>query len=293
MIIVKLIGGLGNQMFQYSCGRFLANKHNTELKLDISGFDEQTNGTPRKYELGLFNIKAGFATENYIEFCKKTRKNKLPRVLRKILKQPKIIQGEYTQCFYHYNEDVAKLPDNVYLDGYWQSEKYFKPIENVIKQEFSLNHDISEENKKFLALIKSCNAVSLHIRRGDYVKDNNINNVHGTCSLDYYYNAINYIARKTQNPHFFLFSDDIEWVKNNIQINYPVTIIDCNNDSCGYFDMMLMKDCKHNIIANSSFSWWGAWLNSNDNKIVIAPQKWFNNFDADTKDLIPNLWVRL
>ena len=141
--------------------------------------------------------------------------------------------------------------------------------------------------------ISSSTPVSIHIRRGDYVNDSHTNSVHGTCGLDYYQNAMKLISGRVDKPTFFCFSDDIEWAKNKLHAQYPIIYVDHNGLDNASEDMRLMSQCKHNIIANSSFSWWGAWLNSNPDKIVIAPTKWFQKEDYDTRDLIPAGWIRL
>ena len=271
MIITKLIGGLGNQMFQYACGSSLADRFNAELKLDITGYETQVKLiTPRQYELGEFNITENFATQEEI-------------ISKKLFKEK----------HFHFDSEVLNLPDETYLNGYWQCEKYFKNIEKALRKEFTLKFSPDAKNIAFLEQIKTVNSVGLHVRRGDYANNEKTNSFHGLCSLDYYKQAIDYISENTKNPHFFLFSDDIDWVKENLISNYPMTMVDCNNSLQGHFDLSLMKNCKHNIIANSSLSWWGAWLNENSNKIVIAPKKWFNDIEINTDDLIPDRWIRL
>jgi hypothetical protein len=146
---------------------------------------------------------------------------------------------------------------------------------------------------KIAEQISRVNSVSLHVRRGDYVANLKVAAIHGLCSKEYYASAIKFISKKVERPHFFVFSDDINWVENNFKINYPCTYINQNFSNESYNDLRLMSLCQHNIIANSSFSWWGAWLNCNSEKIVIAPKKWFANSDKRCDDLIPEKWVRL
>jgi hypothetical protein len=136
-------------------------------------------------------------------------------------------------------------------------------------------------------------AVSIHVRRGDYVSDAGTNRFHGTCSVDYYHDAVDRISGFAPASHFFVFSDGIDWAKENLRLRQPVTYVDFNDGEKNYEDLRLMSLCKHHIIANSSFSWWGAWLNPNPDKIVIAPKKWFNDPSINTDDLIPNSWLRL
>jgi Glycosyl transferase family 11 len=178
------------------------------------------------------------------------------------------------------------------LDGYWQSEKYFIDCSKLIRKDFTFKNELDSYNLKLKSKIDKTNSVSIHIRRGDYVNNLNTNATHGLCSIDYYIKAVNYITERIESPYFFVFSDDIEWAKKNIMLNFPCQFISHNIGSKSYLDMQLMSLCKHNVIANSSFSWWGAWLNSNDNKIVIAPRKWFA-VNTDICDLIPSNWISL
>lgn len=292
MIIVKLIGGLGNQMFQYAAGRSLAYKYRTELKLDIRDFK---NYTLRNYDLSSFDIIESFATPFDLSRILFPSDRLAVKVFKSVTWNVFHIQPiKYIkELEYSFQQSFLKLSDNIYLDGYWQSEKYFLDIENIIRKEFSVVNPLTSTSKDLAGQIKNCEAVSLHVRRGDYVSDPKTNSVHGICGVDYYSNAIDMIRERIENPHFFIFSDDPEWACCNIKSDAPTTYVrhnDCSND---YEDMCLMRMCKHHIIANSSFSWWGAWLSENPEKIVIAPQKWFNSKNMDTRDLIPVKWHRL
>lgn len=287
MIISRLIGGLGNQMFQYAVGRSLAIANSCELKLDVSGFENYTlhNG----YELDIFNIKAGIANSKEVSRLVSKQSRLMRFVFRKlkIKKSTHFLEKSFT---FDHNLFDAKPP--VYLDGYWQSYKYFESIEPQLKQEFSLKNSISRLNLDISEQISSVNAVSVHIRRGDYVSNKHTNSVHGLCSLDYYRAAIQTITERVENPFFFIFSDDIAWIKDNLTTNSDTVYVDHNSGKQSYNDMYLMSLCQHHIIANSSFSWWGAWLGANAKKIVIAPKQWFVN-DTVTNDLIPKSWLRL
>lgn len=295
MIIVRLVGGLGNQMFQYALGRRLALINKTTLKLDKTELDlKPLSGTPRNYNLHVFNITENFATDEEIKKVKGvSTNNRAIGLLRKILsiKEKGAIISEKKD--YIFDPTVLKSGDNVYLQGYWNNEKYFRDIRKIILKDFTIKEPINKTNEATLNQIERNQSVSLHIRRGDYVKSKKTNQHHGTCSLEYYQKAIDLMAEKTKNPHFFAFSDDIEWVKTNLKTNYPVKYVDNNDDGHNYEDLRLMSACKHNIIANSSFSWWGAWLNQNPNKIVIAPKKWLNATDVDTSDVTPKEWIKI
>ena len=287
MIISRLIGGLGNQMFQYAAGRSLAVANNCELKLDISGFENYTlhNG----YELDVFNIKAGIANSKEVSRLVSTQS----RLMRFIYKKLRLKRNTHLlENGFAFNSNFFDVKPPIYIDGYWQSYKYFESIEPQLRQEFSLKSPLSELNLKISKKISSVNAVSVHVRRGDYVSNKQTNSVHGVCSLDYYRAAIQSIIGRVENPVFFIFSDDIAWVKDNLAISSGAVYVDHNSGRQSYNDMYLMSLCQHHIIANSSFSWWGAWLGSNPNKIVISPKQWFIN-DTITDDLIPKSWVRL
>ena len=287
MIISRLIGGLGNQMFQYAAGRSLAVANNCELKLDISGFENYTlhNG----YELDVFNIKAGIANSKEVSRLVSTQS----RLMRFIYKKLRLKRNTHLlENGFAFNSNFFDVKPPIYIDGYWQSYKYFESIEPQLRQEFSLKSPLSELNLKISKKISSVNAVSVHVRRGDYVSNKQTNSVHGVCSLDYYRAAIQSIIGRVENPVFFIFSDDIAWVKDNLTFSSHSVFVDHNTGKQSYNDMYLMSLCQHHIIANSSFSWWGAWLGSNVKKIVIAPKQWFTN-DTVTDDLIPKSWLRL
>ncbi len=292
MIIVKIIGGLGNQMFQYAFGRTLAEKYDTDLKLDVSEFETYRL---HKYSLGVFNIVEKFATpeevkriafEEYAPIVKYIRS----KLGKSVWKKSKSYKEEKR---FYFDPTVFDFGDDIYLEGYWQCEKYFKDIEDVIRKELTLNRSLDRKNREVSELMRDSNSVSLHIRRGDYVSNPDTKAALGICSLEYYKLCIEHISRDVENPHFFLFSDDIAWTKKNIEIDYPATVVDGNSADSNYADLFLMSNCKHNIIANSSFSWWGAWLNDNPDKIVIAPKTWFVNSPLTPRDIIPENWLRL
>ena len=295
MIVVKLMGGLGNQMFQYAIGRSLAEKINTELKLDLSFLLDRTprpHFTYRNYELAIFNIQESFSTTQEVDIFIDKAQEPLARLIQwmnKLIVDRKVVK----ERGFYFDPGVFNLTGHLYLEGYWQSEKYFKNIEKIIRQEFTFKCEPDLSNRQLLNKIESVEAVSVHIRRGDYVSDTITNQFHGVCGLEYYQQAIEKIAQEVHEPHFYIFSDNIDWAKKNIQLNFPTTYVTHNPPDKGYEDLRLMSHCKHHIIANSSFSWWAAWLNSNPEKIVIAPEKWFADITIDTTDLIPEGWIRI
>jgi hypothetical protein len=292
MIIVKLMGGLGNQMFQYAAGRCLAHLHKTELKLDLSYLnkDPQNKYTKREYKLDVFNLKAEFANENDIKPFLPLDRGKISNTLMRKLPilYSKVVANESGHKFM---KEFYSFPKHVYLNGFWQSEHYFEPVEDVIRQEFTIKESLSKENSELCNKIVSYNSVSLHIRRGDYITNTESNSYHGVCSLEYYEEAISYLKKTFNDPAIFVFSDDIEWAKVNLKTDVNVNFVEQNNP--GHIDMHLMALCKHNIIANSSFSWWAAWLNKNADKTVIAPIRWFADIHNTTPDIYPQNWIRL
>jgi len=290
MIIIYLKGGLGNQMFQYAAGRHLCEIHKTELKMDISAYDYDG---PLEYFLGPFNIQENFASPDEIKELTEIKRTKFQLQLHNLFhKHPKrprtFIRGNYS----YFNPDILKLPDNIYLEGYWCSEKYFAGIADIIRREFTIKTPQTGKDKKLSEMLTTSESVSIHIRRGDYVSDKVANQTHGTCGLDYYYCCIEHLVDLVKTPRFFVFSDNIEWCRNNLQLSYPVVFVDHNGLETAYEDLRLMSQCKHNIIANSTFSWWAAWLNPNDDKLVFASKKWFANEDKDSSDIIPAKWIR-
>jgi hypothetical protein len=291
MIIVRLLGGLGNQMFQYAAGRNLALTNNTELKLDITGYEKQTGITLRKYMLHVFNIQEKLASKSEIN---KLKKNSLIwKFVRKI--NPYFKNNSYIEekCF-HFDPNILDMSDNIYLNGSWQSEKYFSDISDIIRREFTFKNNLNKINNQILTTINGVNSVSLHIRRGDYVSNPVASQILGVLSLDYYNNALAFITKKVKDAQVFVFSDDIVWAKKNLKTTLPISFIDHHKENMvPHEDLMLMSCCKHHIIANSSFGWWGAWLSDNPQKIVVAPKRWFNNPNLNTKDLIPQDWITL
>lgn len=294
MIVARLTGGLGNQLFQYAAGQRLAQVRSAELKLDLTGLGNPDYRTVRHYELAPFNVMQSFATEEDIAKLTRPYSGLLPRLFHRITRKGERRPMSYIkEPHYHFDPRILDLPDGVYLDGYWQSERYFADIAGLIRKEATVREPLVGRNADLAREIADCQAVSLHVRRGDYVKDEITHRVHGVCGLDYYARAVTYIANRVNVPVFFIFSDDPAWARENIKLHHPMQIVDHNGPDHGYEDMRLMSLCRHHIIANSSFSWWGAWLNPLPDKIVVAPERWFNNYDADTRDLCPAGWVRL
>ena len=292
MIVTNIIGGLGNQMFQYAAGRALSLMNDQPLRLDVSTFDGYNlhNG----FELSrLFMGPMNLATSD--ELLNMLGWRAVPIIKRQLLKNLfSMLRGNrfIVEPHFQYWSGIHQVQTDAYLSGYWQSSKYFKGFENDIRADFVFKQILTDKNHEMASKILACNAVSIHVRRGDYVQNPNTLSTHGICSLDYYNLAIRHISKCIENPIFFVFSDDMAWVRKNFKIEFPYHHIDHNLGAESYNDMRLMSMCKHHIIANSSFSWWGAWLNPCLDKVVVAPDRWFVNA-TNTNDLIPNDWVRL
>lgn len=301
MIVLRIFGGLGNQLFQYAFGRKLSILKKEELFLDnYSGFFEDFYN--RAYQLNKFNIIERIADESNIPkfFFHHTEsvhlKGKIIRKLNLIFPYNKrrvlIEKGKGFNPIYL---DVSKTYD--YFIGYWQSFKYFDDIKDILQSEFEIKNELDEKNLNLVDKIRSSNSVGVHFRKlygfsnGKILKKHI--NVHGILSLEYYIKAIKYLNERIPNLHLFLFSDDHEWVKENINLSIPYTLVSHNDSSKNIEDLKLMSICKYNIIANSSFSWWAGWLNKDPKKIVIAPQKWYNNFSYSSSDLLPDEWIKL
>lgn len=289
MVIVKLMGGLGNQMFQYSLARALL-ANGKDVRIDCSGFQSQAKeDTVRNYELDRFNIKVDKASEEEVSHYN----NKIQKLLYYIqtitgFKISKLlIESEH--CYF---PQITQM-DEKYLIGYWQSEKYFTSIRDKLIQDFSFDDiQLSEKNVQLRNEILSVkNPVAVHIRGGDYNNSNNRSIYGNICTAEYYHKAFEYIESRLDDVIYYLFTNDLEWAKQIISLNTPqVKVVDWNIGEDSWIDMYIMSLCKHNIIANSSFSWWSAWLNQNQDKIVIAPKRWQNG--NDIKDIVPEQWMR-
>lgn len=286
MIIIKMCGGLGNQMFQYALARNITILNNIEVKLDLSWFEKFKE---RKYTLPCFKIEKNIASKKEVIRLKKfqRRDGRLTLIYNLFRKKNASHIKEKSSSF---KPEILNIKNNTYLEGHFQSEKYFKNIRNIIQKEFTLKNQ-TKKFKKIKKQIIENNSTSIHIRRKDYTTEK----VQKTLCLQplaYYLNAIKKIKDSINNPVFFIFSDDIEWAKNNLKINLPIIFVS-DKGLQDYEELILMSKCKHNIIVNSSFSWWGTWLNNNPKKIVYAPKKWFNDKSKNIKDLIPESWIKL
>ncbi|MDP3946424.1 MAG: alpha-1,2-fucosyltransferase [Lutibacter sp.] len=286
MIYSNIYGGLGNQMFQYAIAKNISILNNVCFKLDVA---KMNNSYLRDYSLKKFNISNVIAS---LEEVKKFHKNKYYNYILRELQQKNILLGNkyYEKLELIFDKKVLSLQSG-YLEGYWQSFKYFENIRDVLLKDFTLAEEMNFENKLIYNEIISTNSISIHIRRGDYISNSKNNKIYNVFGLEYYNKAIDFITKQINNPYFYVFSDDLEWASKYLNLS-NVTYVGINSSKNPENDLVLMSYCKHNIIANSTFSWWAAWLNQNQNKIIIAPKKWMstvNNLD----DLYPQTWIRM
>lgn len=297
-VVIALSGGLGNQLFQYAMGRALSLRNGLPLVLDLTWFDYVKNlnssvATPRKYALEPFELDVLTQSSSLL-------KPKMPKLLRRIISrlqryipQPKKNQKLYTEQGFAFDEVVYSLQNPVRLDGYWQSPRYFEDCAKIIRSELGKPRSVSLGTKEMLERIRGVDAICMHIRRGDYVSNKSAASVHGLCSIEYYLLGLEKVCGDLVNPHCFIFSDDPLWVKEHLRLSVPMTIVDVNGPDNAHEDLWLMSACKRFVIANSSLSWWGAWLSEAIDKVVVAPRQWFVTDNINTDDLIPKDWLRL
>jgi hypothetical protein len=291
MVTVRLQGGLGNQMFQYALGRTIAHRRRTSIALDLSSY---RHDKLREYSLEIFKI-----AEKFGDFPRLGRVRSLGQGLRLPgfafnLGRLRVPGFTYvlTEKTFAFDPTVLEAPRNVYLDGYWQSEKYFKEIEHDIREEFALG-STSANVQKLAEQIQSTESVCVNVRRADFVSSSASIPFLRFVGTEYYTESTKIIRAKVTNPVVFVFSDEIDWCIDNLRFDCPTTFVGHDYAGKKFRDYLyLMSLCKHFIIPNSTFGWWSAWL-SNSKGIVVAPKKWFNTSELDTSDLIPTGWVRL
>ncbi len=290
MIIARLMGGLGNQMFQYAAGKRLAMARGVELKLD-TGFYGRFDS--RSYALDAFAISEEIAIRSEIRHLRyggkpwwRLQTNKGRRAAKE--HSPSHIKEKH----FHFDESILNLGEEAYLDGYWQSERYFADVSGEIRNLFT-PVSVCERARGMADRINSSQSVSLHVRRGDYVEDDKASKVFHSLPIDYFMRAVDQLEKSVETFKIYLFSDDLPWAQENIARDFDTIPVNIGRELSPAEDMWLMSQCDHNIITNSSFSWWGGWLNSNVGKTVIAPLNWFRSEKYDTVDLIPPAWLRL
>jgi hypothetical protein len=292
LIISNIIGGLGNQMFQYACGRALSIRMGQEFKLTTDQFEGYLlhNGFDLQR---VFNIDVEHASSSELQSLLGWQKSPGIRWFfgRPAMRWARIGHwcGEPT---FEYWPEIMNIHPPVYLHGYWQSEKYFKDVSEQIRHDFSFILPWDKEDIKVRERMNAQPSASIHIRRGDFLASKN-KKLYACCDIHYYRQAIYYLRQKIPEIKLFAFSDDPSWVETYLMPEFgEIEIVSHNIGMRSANDMRLMSQTAHHIIANSTFSWWGAWLNPSPNKIVIAPKNWFVN-DINDNDLIPSSWLRL
>lgn len=322
MLIVAIAGGLGNQMFQYALYLKLKNM-GKNVKIDLTYFNDMSGYTNfNGYELErLFAISPNIAEIQECYLLGKPKKGWFKRIKQNIgnrLRDYPVLFDIAWSIVTYVNEikhrlqklpdqiqeanannniyDISFLPEiyeynNKYLNHGWQSEKYFLDIETEVRTAFAFKIGLDKRNTSIANSMKKENSIAIHVRRGDYLLKENLR-CQNVCNEEYYFRAIKYIKKMVENPVYYVFSNDIEWCRENLQLE-NANYIDWNTGLDSYKDMQLMSMCKHNVIANSTFSWWGAWLNKNPNKIVVMPNKWFDIKYSENADIYPETWIRM
>ena len=288
-----LQGGLGNQMFQYAIARALSEHYQSSFLLDRSWFDSpQIETTPRPYQLEFLKIQK--VAQTTVGFPK--RPKRLKRLLQQFLSFGPIVY--YQGNAFEYDAELLNLDGlgqrDLFLFGYWQAFPYLEPIKMILQQEFKTQQPISAHYQSYLKQIGSSESVMLHIRRGDYVNSPSAAKFHGALTLSYYQQAIEELLLNKPNAHFFIFSDDLPWAKEALPKDLQITFVEnaLQADAAAQ-ELQLMYACKHHIIANSSLSWWGAWLKQDCGGFVFAPNRWISDSSLDLSNLLPAHWQKI
>ncbi len=283
-------------MFQYATARALAHRNKTNVKLDLTLLKKpelKSRDTHRDFELGAFKIKAEIASPKEVNRYNLQSTNIVKRVMRRLR------NTVYNPCVYihfgaEFQEDLLALENDSCIVGSFQSEKYFSAIESTIREEFSFKDTSVFKSNDHIHDIRATNSVAVHIRRGDYVENEKYSKTLGAKGLGYYEKAFEVISQKVPDPVLFVFSDDIAWCKAHLKAPFPVQYVsDANKADDAWKDLLLLSSCKHFIIPNSTFGWWGAWLGNADEKIVLAPAQWSANGTLDSRDRIPDRWITI
>jgi hypothetical protein len=280
-------GGLGNQLFQYAAGRTLSLRTGEPLVYNTAHL---TNDPIRDYELDIFNT-AGRLMNRLEAFRVRYSESVKLAPLRRIAPWPAL--QVFRDRDIGFNPAFNDLGGNVFLKGNFQSEKYFQSAAAEIRRDLTFRRDPDERNQQMISQIGGVTAVAVHVRRGDIAANPYLHSRHGLCDLDYYRVALDHVTQRVAGATFFVFSDDPAWTRENLRVPEPAIFVSHNTGKRNFEDLRLMTQCRHFIIANSTFSWWGAWLSQSPGKIVVAPRKWFADASISDKDLIPDAWVRL
>lgn len=292
MIAIRLKGGMGNQMFQYAFALGQAARLKTRMKVDCAALLDRARGKDfvyRDYDLDIFSLQANFVMEpTALRSVYKIKSSKVSKWTKAYAQKGFKIEKE--KHFHVDHELIAAPVDNVVYDGWWQGEKYFENVKEEVRKAFVFKQDILPESRELYEKIRNTNSVCLNVRRTDFLTTPALN----ATNLEYFLRGAKEMGELVENPHFFIFSDDLEWCREHIVLDYPIDIVshDMKGRKFGNY-LQLMKSCKNFIIPNSSFAWWAVWLNEDSEKKVIAPKNWFNEGDYDTSGLVPESWTRL
>ncbi|MSU54266.1 MAG: alpha-1,2-fucosyltransferase [Candidatus Staskawiczbacteria bacterium] len=295
MIIVRLSGGMGNQMFQYAIGRKLALQYGVELKLDTSFLLDRTprltkrNSIFRDYDLDVFNISAQIARRSEIPPMFRMYFSGKTRLILDFIRR-RFIFNPGKEKFSSFDGRIFSVGPQAYLEGYWQSPKYFADIEGIIKKDFTLKAPLSHKAQVLFEQIQSHNSVCINVRRGDFVNSS----FHRTFGQDYYQKGVNKIKESSPIDKIYIFSDDIEWCRNNLSFPFPCMIVGHEYAGSKFEEyLFLMSACKYFVIPNSSFAWWAAWFCDNKTKQVITPRQWSQDQSVNKNDIVPKEWITI
>jgi hypothetical protein len=291
-IVIRQSGGLGNQMFQYAAGRYYAKRYNATLRIATENQKHAHSlDDPRHFLLSKFKITAPFRELNTIEQVVLSTSSRIKPVGSLVAKYLRIqvVREPYTERYiFHADLPIRSGAHSVYLVGYWQVHRHLTALSDSLRNEFRFCEPPQGRNLEVLTQIQRTEMpVSIHIRRGDYLS------IFGAASIlpaRYYFDAIRTITGRVSSPTFFVFSDDIAFAKQHIPVNTRTIFVDHNDSSAAHEDLRLMTACRHHIIANSTFSWWGAWLNPSAAKLVVAPERWLEP-EIECPDLMPSDWI--
>jgi hypothetical protein len=289
-IVTKLFGGLGNQLFQYAAARYLGLKLGRPVKVDLAWFNDIGEGqTPRIPLLSHFRLPIEHIDSKgqELDFLAPQAEN----LLHALTRPARILKEKRHFRFDRHLERLVQRSRFAYLDGYWQSYRYFENARAELLDDLTPLAPLDPHYDDVVARIRATQAVMVHVRRGDYVTSKSAANVHGALPMVYYERALALVTARVKHPELFVFSDDIDWVKAHLHSDLPATYVTNAPGAAAVIDeLSLMRQCKHHVIANSSLSWWGAWLGNSPQQTVIAPKGWLNERSLDLVDLIPASW---
>ncbi|MFT3735691.1 MAG: alpha-1,2-fucosyltransferase [Rhodocyclaceae bacterium] len=291
-IVVALKGGLGNQLFGYAAGLALSQRLDAVLDLDIAAYEDPRE---RHYALAPFLLPEKIVRADTTIFARGSLQDRIWRRVKQRLGMKQAGLPVFRERGFKFDPDFKGLSAPVFLDGYFQSPRYFESCAPLMRTRLLAARDevLSEASRAMLRQIQSCDAICVHVRRGDYVTNPVSSRMHGLCGMSYYAEGLEAASEGLAAPHCFIFSDDPAWVRDNMRLQYPWTVVDVNAEDAAHEDLWLMSACRSFVIANSSLSWWGAWLGQHQAKRVVAPLQWFRSQDKDTSDLIPADWIRI